>query len=228
MLLQGIKLNYEANSIFIYHGHQVSNYLETYNSLSKYLVRYLVNPVGIKNNTVSINSIKKFKTELRAYQYSTYKKIVTIIGHTHRPLFESMSKIDTLNMIIERYLRYLDKVDDTDKERIEHNLSRYVAELRRIKIRNGTYNLRSGLYDEDILLPCLFNSGSVVGKRGMTAIEIKNGKIYLVYWFDSNNSKRYLDYEDVKSKQFGDTDYYKAILKKEKLPYIFNRIKFLS
>ncbi|MBE2188723.1 MAG: metallophosphoesterase [Candidatus Kapabacteria bacterium] len=227
-ILQGLKLKYKDNDIFIYHGHQISNFIETFNLLSLYLIKYIVTPLGIHNNTVSINSIKKFKTEIRAYNFSARKKIISIIGHTHRPLFESMSKIDALNMLIEKYLRLLHKTVNENKEFIIHKISLLRTEFNNLRKNGENYFLKKGIYGDELLVPCLFNSGAVIGKRGMTALEIKKGKIYLVYWFDSNKSKRYLNYDNVKSKQFKDTQYYKAILKKESLDYIFNRIKLLA
>ncbi|MCO5251635.1 MAG: metallophosphoesterase family protein [Candidatus Kapabacteria bacterium] len=227
-ILQGLKLKYKDNDIFIYHGHQISNFIETFNLLSLYLIKYIVTPLGIHNNTVSINSIKKFKTEIRAYNFSAEKKIISIIGHTHRPLFESMSKIDALNMLIEKYLRLLHKTAEENKEFITHKISQLRTEFDNLRQNGENYFLKSGIYGDELLVPCLFNSGAGIGKRGMTALEIKKGKIHLVYWFDSNKSKRYLNYDNVKSKQFKDTQYFKAILKKESLDYIFSRIKLLA
>ncbi len=227
-ILQGLKLKYKGNDIFIYHGHQISNFMETFNLLSLLLIKYIVTPLGFHNSTVSINSIKKFKTEIRAYNFSSEKKIISIIGHTHRPLFESMSKIDALNILIEKYLRLLNKSVNVDNNFIIQKISMLRTELNNIRQNGENYFLKSGIYGGELLVPCLFNSGAVIGKRGMTAIEIKKGKIYLIYWFDSNKSKRYLNYDNVKSKQFKDTQYYKAILKKESLDYIFNRIKLLT
>jgi len=227
-ILQGLKLKYKDNDIFVYHGHQISNFMETFNLLSLLLIKYIVTPLGIHNNTVSINSIKKFKTETRAYNFSAERKIISIIGHTHRPLFESMSKIDTLNMMIEKYLRLLNKPLSVDKEIITQKIAMLRNEFNNIRQNGENYFLKNGIYGDELLVPCLFNSGAVIGKRGMTALEIKKGKIYLVYWFDSNKSKRYLNYDNVKSKQFKSTHYYKAILKKESLDYIFNRIKLLT
>lgn len=39
-------------------------------------------------------------------------------------------------------------------------------------------------------IPCLFNSGCVIGKRGVTAPEIEEVNIRLVHWFDSRISKK--------------------------------------
>jgi len=84
------------------------------------------------------------------------------------------------------------------------------------------------LYNDKLLVPCLFNSGSGIGKRGFTGIEIKNGRISLVYWFDKNLSSRYLDYNGIKTKNLNGTDYYKAVLKSEPLSYVFTRINLLT
>jgi hypothetical protein len=40
------------------------------------------------------------------YGFSSRRKIVSIIGHIHRPLFESLSKIDTLKYRIEQLCRH--------------------------------------------------------------------------------------------------------------------------
>lgn len=227
-LLTGLKLFYNDNHIFIYHGQQVSNYFEEYNRISFYFIRYIACPMGISNSTISIDNKKKLKTEERAYEYSAQKKIISIIGHTHRALFESLSKIDTLNMKIERLIQKYAKVKPEKQERIVELINRYKEELQHWHSKHEDFNLRNSIYNEKILVPCLFNSGTVIGKRGMNCIEIKNGKIALIYWFDKNKSQRYLNYKGVKVKQFGDTDVMKAIIKEQTLDYVFNRINLLS
>ena len=227
-LLHGLKLSYNDNTIFIYHGHQCSNYLEGYNRISFYFIRCIASPIGYNNATLSIDNKKKLKTEERAYEYSAQKKIISIIGHTHRALFESLSKIDTLNMKIERLIQKYAKVKPEKQEKIVLYINRYKEELQHWHSKHNDFNLRNSIYNERILVPCLFNSGSTTGKRGMNCIEIKNGKISLIYWFDKKKSQRYLDYKGVRVKQFGETDIMKAIIKQQTLDYVFNRINLLS
>lgn len=227
-IYQSLKLNFNNNTIFVYHGHQVSNYIDDFNYLSYFLIRFLISPLNIKNSVISINNSKKFKTEIRAYKFSAFQKIISIIGHTHRPLFESLSRIDTLNMRIEQIMRKINKLNDEDKSRYLKLLNDYKTQLLNLYQKNGQYNLRNGIYNEQLLIPCLFNSGSGIGKRGITCIEIRKDKIALVYWFDKNRSDRYLNDEDIKSKQLNDSNYYKAIIKSEPLSYIFNRINLLA
>lgn len=227
-LLESIRINYGDNTIFIYHGHQTSNFIERYNKPALYFVRYIVYPLKIQNPVYPVTSKRRFQTEVRSYNFSKQRKIISILGHTHRPLFESMSKMDYLTVRIENLIRKYPKANPGDKETISALIEKYKQEIISIEKKNGAEDGRFGLYNDNLLVPCLFNSGSVIGKHGITGIEIKKGKIYLVYWFDRNLSSRYLEYRGVKSKQFDGTDFYKALLNTESLDYVFSRINLLS
>ena len=78
------------------------------------------------------------------------------------------------------------------------------------------------------MVPCIFNSGCVIGKKGITAIEITKGKIALVHWFDRRKSQKYLDYNGYVPVQLGDSEYYRVVFKEDDLNYIFARIKLLA
>lgn len=226
-LLQALKLNYRNNLIFIYHGHQTSGFLEQYNRFSQCLIRYIVSPLGFKNVTVPIDSFKKFNTEIRAYKFASSKKIVSILGHTHRPLFESLSKVDDLKIKIENLIRKYPKSIDKERKQIEKNLRKYKIEFDSLMNEKNEKYLRNSLYNERSLAPCLFNSGSVIGKRGITCLEINKGIISLCYWFDSSRSQRYINYKGVKVKRMNKSGYYKATLKEQSLDYIFTKIRLL-
>ena len=83
------------------------------------------------------------------------------------------------------------------------------------------------LYHEGPLLPCLFNSGSGIGRHGITAIEIAGGRIALVIWFDRRRSLQYAESAGYEPQRLGDSDYYRVVLKEEDLDYIFARIELL-
>ncbi len=226
-VLPALRLKYKEDNIFIFHGHQTSNFLEHYNVFSQFFVRYYSKCFFINNFTVPHDSMKKFKTEVRAYDFSTNKEIISILGHTHRALFESLSKKDSLMLKIENLIARYSKSDPEKQSIIEKYIKRFKDELQHIHKENKEHNLRSGIYDKRILVPCLFNSGSAIGKRGFNGIEINRGKISLIYWFDKNKSERYLDYKGVKLKNIDGTDYYRAKLNQESLDYLFTRIKLL-
>ncbi len=227
-LMEAIRLNYLGDNIFIYHGHQNSHYFEDYNILSSWFGRFILNPIGYKNISLSVKDNSKFETEKHGYEFASKKKIVSILGHTHRPLFESHSKIDSLRIRIERLFALLNDSSKNNKNNIIKLIQKYKEELDGIFANKNKDSIHSNIYNDKILVPCLFNSGSVIGKRGSTCIEIKNGNIYLIYWFDSTRSSRYFDYDGVKVKQLNSTPFHRAVLKKDSLNNIFQRIKLLS
>ena len=76
--------------------------------------------------------------------------------------------------------------------------------------------------------PCLFNSGCAVGKRGVTAIEIADGEIALVHWFDRTRGERHMSEDGRPAQRLGVADYYRAVLKQDRLQYVFTRIRLLA
>ncbi len=227
-LMEGIRLEYENNPIFIYHGHQTANRLEDYNRFSSLFGRFILNPIGYKNMTLNADNLSKFKTEKIAYEFASGNKIISILGHTHRPLFESHSKIDSLKFLIENLMLELNGDDGSNQLNLVEKIKMHKKELDILYSQKKEKYRRSGLYNDKILAPCLFNSGSVIGKRGATGIEIRKGKIALVYWFDQNRSSRFMDYDSVRIKRLSKSNFYRAILKKDNLKNIFLRIRLLT
>ncbi len=226
--LPALKLDYDGNYIFVFHGHQASLFMEKFNLLCGLVLKYIANPIGIKNFSYSHDSTVRFKTEKQVYGFSRDRKIVSLIGHTHRPLFESLSKTDCLKFKIEQLCRDYASAAFNDREKLAQKIQTYNAELRYYQTRNRNDADQSSLYTTDPLVPCLFNSGSVIGKNGMTAIEIDRGQIQLVYWFDRNRSTKYFNFNGFQPEQLNDGDYFRVVLKQEPLDYIFTRIKLLA
>jgi predicted phosphodiesterase len=226
-LFPALKLEFNSNILFILHGHQASFFVERFHSLCGFILKYIANPIGIKNYSVSHDSAVRFKTEQRVYHFSRDQKIVSIIGHTHRPLFESLSKVDTLKFKIEQLCRDYPVASEPDRPKLARKIQQYQNELNGYRKRKASAT-RSSLYNSDPIVPCIFNSGCVIGKNGITAIEIAGGKIALVYWFDSNKSRKYFNYNGYHPERLGDTDYYRVVLNRDDLDYIFTRIKLLA
>jgi hypothetical protein len=93
------------------------------------------------------------------------------------------------------------------------------------------YALFACFYDSKrskLLVPCLFNSGCCIGKRGITAIELRDGEIALVHWFDKNLSQKHFDLVDEAPQQLDGSDYYRVVLNQDSLDYIFTRIRLLA
>ncbi len=228
-ILDALTLKYKDNNIFLFHGHQASKKYSEHNALVGYSLRYLANPLGIKNFTVSHNSRKQYKIEKNAYQFASQNKIVSVIGHTHRPLFESLSKFERIRARVEQLCREYSSMDNETGKPLKKLIRLYKKELEKIHENNSSEELKKGqIYNSLINIPCLFNSGCVIGKRGMTCLEISNGEINLVHWFDKNTSKKYLNHNGYEPDQLEKSNYYRMIINKEKLNYIFTRINLLT
>jgi predicted phosphodiesterase len=227
-ITKALKLNYHGHKIAIFHGHQASLIMERFYLLWKVLLRYFANPLGIKNISHSHDNSTRFKTERRVYNFSRDRKIVSIIGHTHRPLFESMSKVDCLKFKIEQLCRDYSTAGEKARRELAAKIQKYHQELEYLLAKNNSEDLRSSLYNSDLLVPCIFNSGCVIGRKGITAIEIRGGNIGLVHWFDQNNSQKYFDFNGYLPEQLEESDYHRVILKEENLDYIFTRIQLLA
>jgi predicted phosphodiesterase len=227
-LHESIRLLHHENDLFIFHGHQASKKYQEHNELIGFTLKYFANPLGIKSYSVAHNSQKQYKIEKRVYGFSAFRKIVSIIGHTHRPLFESLHKMDRIKYKIEQLCRDYNVADSRRSKTIEEEIRAHKKDLKKYYRENKDHSYQSYVYNTMFHIPCLFNSGCVVGKRGMTCLEIENGKIRLVHWFDKNISKKYLRQSGYMPEQLGTSDFYRMVINEESLDYIFTRIKFLS
>jgi predicted phosphodiesterase len=226
--VDGYKLYWKDQPIFLFHGHQASKKYQKHNELIGFTLKYFVDPLGIKSYSVSHDSKKQYNIEKRVYHYSSFQKWVSIIGHTHRPLFESLHKVDRLKFKIEQLCRDFVDTEDEESREIKHSIKEFKKELKQYYKDNEDTNYQNYVYNSIFHIPCLFNSGTVIGKRGMTCLEIENGKIRLVHWFDKNISKKYLQRTGYQPQRLEGTDYYRMVINEEQLDYVFSRIKLLS
>lgn len=227
-LLEGFKFDYKGDHLFFFHGHQASKKFQKHNELIGFTLKYFANPLGIKNYSVAHSSKKQYTIEKRAYHYSAYRKVVSIIGHTHRPLFESLHKVERLKHKIEQLIRDYATDKKSRSEEVTTTIKSLKKDLRKYFKQHQETNFQNYVYNTIFHIPCLFNSGCVIGKRGMTCLEIEDGKIRLVHWFDANINKKYLHKSGYNQKQLEGTDYHRMVLNEEPLDYIFTRIKFLT
>lgn len=225
---EALRFDYRGDEIFLFHGHQTSIRFEVYNDWFGFVLKYFANPLRIKNYEVSHDSEKRFRVEQRVYNFASSAKLLSIIGHTHRPLFESMSKIDSLKFEIERLIRKYPKSAPKKKPDIERRIHEYKAELLKAHADRNNEASTASLYRENLVVPCMFNSGCVLGKRGMTALEIDRGQMRLVHWFDRKRSEKYLSYEGFHTEKLPKSDFYRVIIKEESLDYIMSRIRLLA
>lgn len=221
-------LDFNGDCIFVFHGHQASPFYLLFQPLSSLVVRYLANPLGIKNYLVAFNSVKRYRLEKRVYEFARQEKMLVMIGHTHRPLFESQSRIDMLKSRIDKLCRIYPRLVAPKQKEIELRIKEYLRELRKLLLKKREKRYLDSLYSEAPIIPCLFNSGCCIGNKGITALEITGGEIELVYWIDQKRPSKYFARRDHIPVQLHDSDYWRVSLKKESLDYIFTRLKLLS
>jgi predicted phosphodiesterase len=227
---EAIRLVYKESDIFLLHGHQAYRYMKAFILLSGLLLRFVANPLGIKNYSVAFDSRKKYRVERRVYRFAKSRKVLAVIGHTHRPLFESLSRLDRLKFHIERLCRLYPQAAPDEQDRLEKRILESKAELQSLvsKKHNRGIEWRGSLYQTEPVVPCLFNSGCCIGKSGMTALEIEGGRMALIHWFDRRVRDKYLKSGDHTCCQLEKTEYHRVPLKDENLDYLFTRVRLLS
>ncbi len=219
-LLESLRLARRGDSLLLFHGHQASLLQTHFLGLVAVLLRYVANPLGIHNWSVARSSQRRFRVERRVYALARGQRQVVLIGHTHRPLFESLSKLDALRFRIENLCRQIPSASARRRPALERELAQRKQELEQVLARRGR-DPEGILYDSPLLVPCLFNSGCCIGKRGLTGLEIAEGGIALVYWFDPSRSRH-------SGAPLAGTPYRREVLEQEPMDYLFTRVRLLS
>lgn len=230
-VVKALKLRYNNQHLFIFHGHQAGYRMHKAIHLCiNFILRIFANTLRIRNYSVALNNKKKYKLEKRVYDFARKMKIMALIGHTHRPLFESLSKKENLKFKIEKLCREYPTANQWKKIALEKGINRLKKDLYNVIYKRKEEEMASNLYNSNSgpLVPCIFNSGCCIGKSGITCIEISHGIIRLVYWFDKNVSQKYFNFKEYPMESLENTPYYRVILKKENLNYLFTRITLLS
>lgn len=215
--------------IFISHGHHASTLLYRAGRLVPYLLRYVLKPLGLKNLSYDPHNRRRYSVEKRMYSYSRRRQLLSVIGHTHRPLFESIPRADSIKHLIDRLLRAYQTAEDHDRTLLERQIESLYREYTFHTSNQGRFEPVSKMYSTDFPVPCLFNTGCAIGKRGFTCIEIDQGSIALVHWSDHRigDSFRAEGYQ-IHTRTDSETQLRKVLLRKDDLRYVMNAISILG
>jgi len=213
---------------YVFHGHQLSQIYLRYNKLFGVFIRYILKPIGIKNISDARSPRRRFYIEKEAYSFSMANRCLSIIGHTHRPLFESLGRFDYIKFEIERLCHDYPASSGEERVQIENEVITLKNELGKLKRKERRDVLRQSLYGDDLPVPCLFNSGSALGKKGINAIEMTNEDIALVYWFTEGKSKKFVTRGVYKIEEIPGKPYRRAVLNHNRLDYISAKINLLG
>ncbi|MDR1374866.1 MAG: serine/threonine protein phosphatase [Treponema sp.] len=225
-LYNAVRIETGLIPIYVFHGHQSSKIYTNYNNLIRLGLRYLLRPFGIRNISSARSPHRRFYVEKQAYGFSLANDCISIIGHTHRPLFESLGRFDYIKFEIERLCRDYPASEGTEKERIAAEVAALRVDLGNLKHSERRNVLRQSLYGDEFPVPCLFNSGSAIGRKGITALELNREKIALVYWFVEGKGKRFVSRGGYRLKKLG--KYRRAVLNQDRLDYVKARIALLG
>ncbi|MCL2800182.1 MAG: metallophosphoesterase [Treponema sp.] len=227
-IYQVIRIDTGIIPAYVYHGHQLSDIYTKFNRIFGFLIRHFLTPLGIKNLFENRSPFKRFQIEKKAYAFSLKNHCLSIIGHTHRPLFESLGRFDFIKFEIERLCQNYPASQGEARLRIENEVTALRKELGKLKRKERRDVLRQSLYGDELPVPCLFNSGCTLGKKGFNAIEMTNEDIALVYWFTEGKSKKFVTRGGYEIVSIPSRPYKKAVLNHNRLDYIFARIKLLG
>jgi predicted phosphodiesterase len=162
----------EFMDIFCTHGHQGDKQSDG-NAFSKWFVSYVWGPLQnfleINTNNPSANDNLKTLHNIYMYDWSAAQKnIVLITGHTHQPVFNSLTHLERLY----QQLKKARTLNDADAQK------KIEAEIPR---RKREYDFVNQSFDS--MKPTYFNSGCCCYEDGtITGIEICDGFIRLIKW----------------------------------------------
>ncbi|MDR0554509.1 MAG: serine/threonine protein phosphatase [Treponema sp.] len=227
-LYEVIRIETGLIPLYVYHGHQSSRFYTRYENLIRAGLRYILKPIGIRNISSARSPYRRFSVERQAYAFSMENNCISVIGHTHRALFESLGRFDYIKFEIERLCRDYPASAPEERERIAAEVHALRGELGKLKHSERRDVLRQSLYGDEMPVPCLFNSGHAIGKKGITAIEVDREGISLVYWFPEGGGRKFIKRGRYTLEKLGETPYRRAVLNQDRLDYIKARIELLG
>ena len=229
-LYEMIRIETGVIPAYVYHGHQSSKVYSAFNKLMGLGIRYFLKPFGIMNISSGRNPHRRFTVEKAAYDFSLKNNCISIIGHTHRPLFESLGRFEYVRFEIESLCRKYPFSSGEEQEKIEAEVGSLRRELGKLKRKERQDMLKRSfsLYGDEMPVPCLFNSGCAIGKKGLNAIELSAEAISLVYWFAKGKGKKFVSRGDYEIEKLGNGEYRRAVLNSERLDSVLARIKLLA
>ncbi|ULQ52369.1 metallophosphoesterase [Flavihumibacter fluvii] len=158
--------------IFCTHGHQGDAQSDG-NAFSKWFVSYIWGPLQsfleINTNTPSCNDENKSLHNQFMYEWSAAQKnLVLITGHTHQPVFNSLTHLERLYLDLEYAT---EKNDTAAQEKINAEIPR----------RRREYDVVNNSFRH--MKPSYFNAGCCCYEDGnITGLEIAGGYMRLVKW----------------------------------------------
>lgn len=169
-LILHTKVNHKPLDIFLTHGHQ-GDLASDGNWFSKWFVSRVWAPLQaylrINPNTPAFSNRLKTTHNQMMYEWAAAQQSVLITGHTHQPVFNSLTHLERIYIKLDAARKISDKVAE----------DKLLDQLKKERIMGAT--IPSFSADK----PNYFNTGCCCFSDGdITGLEIANGKIRLIKW----------------------------------------------
>lgn len=184
-LVLDVELDGETlGSIFLVHGHQGTGFSDTLAFLARFTVRFVWKPLQhvthLSRNAPSSNRRVREKHNLATRHWAEgHDKLLLITGHTHRPVFGSISILDEL----ERRLGI--DIDEISNRMDDEGFWDDVVTdcMKRGWLGDSAPCGPPAPEGRKTMQPSLFNSGCCCFSDGrITGLELTDGEIRLVLW----------------------------------------------
>jgi UDP-2,3-diacylglucosamine pyrophosphatase LpxH len=179
-------------SLFLIHGHQGTTESDRWAGFSKHIVRHLWRPIqrlthwSLNTPATSWQRIHQHNRMLYTWAESQ-TKFVLIAGHTHRPVFKSVSHEAKLQ---EELARRQEEAGNTPSLKQLEKIAELLAEIEWVVAQQKQKPLSSDK-GKAPTKPCYFNTGCCCYLDGdITGLEIADGEIRLVRWPDDDKAPR--------------------------------------
>ena len=178
-------------SLLLVHGHQGDAKSDHWAWLSRWVIRYLWRPyqrlTQAQVNTPATSWDLRHKLNRAIYAWAERQsKLILIAGHTHNPVFRSLSHAEQLELELVRF---------EARAGVPYSLAelgQHALLLSRLEwVRAEAQEVQRQSDGVTFSKPCYFNTGcSSYDDGDITGIEIADGEIRLVRWPDEDGEPR--------------------------------------
>jgi len=174
-----------GNHILMVHGCQGHNLRDVGDALARFVVYTKFDALKIKSKKEALERREKMrKQEERILDWADRKKYLVIMGHTHTIYFKSLPRAYFEEKAIDHYKELLDGTDfELEKKTYEANIDFLKGMVQGIDEKRLALEKKI-----DAGAPGVFNSGNCcVSDKEISAVEIGDGMIRLVFWKKGGN-----------------------------------------
>jgi UDP-2,3-diacylglucosamine pyrophosphatase LpxH len=181
----------EPRALFMVHGHQGSFFSDRLAGIAKLVVRFVwrtIQRITRKPSTTpASDACLRDEHDKAMYDWAARQsRLVTVAGHTHRPVFNSKTHLQQLE---DELQQLLDLPLNQEDAGYDSRVAALRAKIEHVRTKDRQCDEAAG--EAERSRPCYFNSGCCsFGDGDITGLEIADGEIRLVRWPEDDGSLR--------------------------------------